>query len=131
MLKDDPQQTAAQIGFAPIQPLAMPQALPLSASSLPPGSIANLTELQGVIVGQPVLGQAQLTGLGQGILTDAQQGLMVASPAQTLNDTLDDIMAGVYSWLHAGVMLPSLHSFLTTQGGFVFVLFPHFKISDA
>uniref|UniRef100_A0A670K3F7 Ankyrin repeat domain-containing protein 17 n=1 Tax=Podarcis muralis TaxID=64176 RepID=A0A670K3F7_PODMU len=95
LLKDDPQQTAAQMGFAPIQPLAMPQALPLSAGSLPPGSIANLTELQGVIVGQPVLGQAQLTGLGQGILTDAQQGLMVASPAQTLNDTLDDIMAGV------------------------------------
>ncbi|KAH0627041.1 hypothetical protein JD844_002408 [Phrynosoma platyrhinos] len=92
-LKDDPQQTAAQMGFAPIQPLAMPQALPLSTSSLPPGSIANLTELQGVIVGQPVLGQAQLTGLGQGILADAQQGLMVASPAQTLNDTLDDIMA--------------------------------------
>uniref|UniRef100_A0A8D2LN87 Ankyrin repeat domain 17 n=1 Tax=Varanus komodoensis TaxID=61221 RepID=A0A8D2LN87_VARKO len=93
LLKDDPQQTGTQMGFAPIQPLAMPQALPLSAGSLPPGSIANLTELQGVIVGQPVLGQAQLTGLGQGILTDAQQGLMVASPAQTLNDTLDDIMA--------------------------------------
>lgn len=94
LLKDDPQQAAAQTGFAPIQPLAMPQALPLAAGSLPPGSIANLTELQGVIVGQPVLGQAQLAGLGQGILTETQQGLMVASPAQTLNDTLDDIMAG-------------------------------------
>uniref|UniRef100_A0A8C5X9H3 Ankyrin repeat domain 17 n=1 Tax=Malurus cyaneus samueli TaxID=2593467 RepID=A0A8C5X9H3_9PASS len=92
LLKDDPQQAAAQTGFAPIQPLAMPQALPLAAGSLPPGSIANLTELQGVIVGQPVLGQAQLAGLGQGILTETQQGLMVASPAQTLNDTLDDIM---------------------------------------
>uniref|UniRef100_A0A8C3J827 Ankyrin repeat domain 17 n=1 Tax=Calidris pygmaea TaxID=425635 RepID=A0A8C3J827_9CHAR len=95
LLKDDPQQAAAQTGFAPIQPLAMPQALPLAAGSLPPGSIANLTELQGVIVGQPVLGQAQLAGLGQGILTETQQGLMVASPAQTLNDTLDDIMAAV------------------------------------
>uniref|UniRef100_G1KL28 K Homology domain-containing protein n=2 Tax=Anolis carolinensis TaxID=28377 RepID=G1KL28_ANOCA len=104
LLKDDPQQAAAQMGFAPIQPLAMPQALPLATSSLPPGSIANLTELQGVIVGQPVLGQAQLTGLGQGILTDAQQGLMVASPAQTLNDTLDDIMAGVYNSLCTGTM---------------------------
>uniref|UniRef100_A0A803VF72 Ankyrin repeat domain-containing protein 17 n=1 Tax=Ficedula albicollis TaxID=59894 RepID=A0A803VF72_FICAL len=93
LLKDDPQQAAAQTGFAPVQPLAMPQALPLAAGSLPPGSIANLTELQGVIVGQPVLGQAQLAGLGQGILTETQQGLMVASPAQTLNDTLDDIMA--------------------------------------
>uniref|UniRef100_A0A5F7Z856 Ankyrin repeat domain 17 n=1 Tax=Macaca mulatta TaxID=9544 RepID=A0A5F7Z856_MACMU len=95
LLKDEPQQTAAQMGFAPIQPLAMPQALPLAAGPLPPGSIANLTELQGVIVGQPVLGQAQLAGLGQGILTETQQGLMVASPAQTLNDTLDDIMAAV------------------------------------
>lgn len=66
LLKDEPQQTAAQMGFAPIQPLAMPQALPLAAGPLPPGSIANLTELQGVIVGQPVLGQAQLAGLGQG-----------------------------------------------------------------
>uniref|UniRef100_A0A452IE88 Ankyrin repeat domain-containing protein 17 n=1 Tax=Gopherus agassizii TaxID=38772 RepID=A0A452IE88_9SAUR len=93
LLKDDPQQPAMQMGFAPIQPLAMPQALPLATGSLPPGSIANLTELQGVIVGQPVLGQAQLAGLGQGILTETQQGLMVASPAQTLNDTLDDIMA--------------------------------------
>uniref|UniRef100_A0A8C3T649 Ankyrin repeat domain 17 n=1 Tax=Chelydra serpentina TaxID=8475 RepID=A0A8C3T649_CHESE len=93
LLKDDPQQTSAQMGFAPIQPLAMPQALPLATGSLPPGSIANLTELQGVLVGQPVLGQAQLAGLGQGILTETQQGLMVASPAQTLNDTLDDIMA--------------------------------------
>ncbi|KAM9079883.1 LOW QUALITY PROTEIN: ankyrin repeat domain-containing protein 17-like [Megaptera novaeangliae] len=95
LLKDEPQQTAAQMGFAPVQPLAMPQALPLAAGPLPPGSMANLTELQGVIVGQPVLGQAQLAGLGQGILTETQQGLMVASPAQTLNDTLDDIMAAV------------------------------------
>ncbi|KAJ8785250.1 hypothetical protein J1605_007469, partial [Eschrichtius robustus] len=93
LLKDEPQQTAAQMGFAPVQPLAMPQALPLAAGPLLPGSMANLTELQGVIVGQPVLGQAQLAGLGQGILTETQQGLMVASPAQTLNDTLDDIMA--------------------------------------
>lgn len=104
LLTDDPQPNTAQMGFAPIQPLAMPQALPLSTGSLPPGSIANLTELQGVIVGQPILGQAQLSGLGQGILADAQQGLMVASPAQTLNDTLDDIMAGGYNFLHTGIM---------------------------
>lgn len=104
LLKDDPQQAAAQTGFAPVQPLAMPQALPLAAGSLPPGSIANLTELQGVIVGQPVLGQAQLAGLGQGILTETQQGLMVASPAQTLNDTLDDIMAGGFTLLWAGII---------------------------
>uniref|UniRef100_A0A803TLM4 Ankyrin repeat domain-containing protein 17 n=1 Tax=Anolis carolinensis TaxID=28377 RepID=A0A803TLM4_ANOCA len=113
LLKDDPQQAAAQMGFAPIQPLAMPQALPLATSSLPPGSIANLTELQGVIVGQPVLGQAQLTGLGQGILTDAQQGLMVASPAQTLNDTLDDIMAAV-SGRASAVSNPPTHNIVTS-----------------
>uniref|UniRef100_A0A803TKM4 Ankyrin repeat domain-containing protein 17 n=1 Tax=Anolis carolinensis TaxID=28377 RepID=A0A803TKM4_ANOCA len=112
LLKDDPQQAAAQMGFAPIQPLAMPQALPLATSSLPPGSIANLTELQGVIVGQPVLGQAQLTGLGQGILTDAQQGLMVASPAQTLNDTLDDIMA--VSGRASAVSNPPTHNIVTS-----------------
>uniref|UniRef100_A0A8C3M2A2 Ankyrin repeat domain-containing protein 17 n=1 Tax=Chrysolophus pictus TaxID=9089 RepID=A0A8C3M2A2_CHRPC len=113
LLKDDPQQAAAQTGFAPIQPLAMPQALPLAAGSLPPGSIANLTELQGVIVGQPVLGQAQLAGLGQGILTETQQGLMVASPAQTLNDTLDDIMAAVSGRASAMSNTPT-HSIATS-----------------
>uniref|UniRef100_A0A7M4EHC8 Ankyrin repeat domain-containing protein 17 n=1 Tax=Crocodylus porosus TaxID=8502 RepID=A0A7M4EHC8_CROPO len=113
LLKDDPQQTAAQMGFAPIQPLAMPQALPLATGSLPPGSIANLTELQGVIVGQPVLGQAQLAGLGQGILTETQQGLMVASPAQTLNDTLDDIMAAVSGRASAMSNTPT-HSIATS-----------------
>uniref|UniRef100_A0A8C5IYL3 Ankyrin repeat domain 17 n=1 Tax=Junco hyemalis TaxID=40217 RepID=A0A8C5IYL3_JUNHY len=113
LLKDDPQQAAAQTGFAPVQPLAMPQALPLAAGSLPPGSIANLTELQGVIVGQPVLGQAQLAGLGQGILTETQQGLMVASPAQTLNDTLDDIMAAVSGRASAMSNTPT-HSIATS-----------------
>ncbi|CAM4544595.1 unnamed protein product [Lepidochelys olivacea] len=113
LLKDDPPQTAAQMGFAPIQPLAMPQALPLATGSLPPGSIANLTELQGVIVGQPVLGQAQLAGLGQGILTETQQGLMVASPAQTLNDTLDDIMAAVSGRASAMSNTPT-HSIATS-----------------
>uniref|UniRef100_A0A452IE74 Ankyrin repeat domain-containing protein 17 n=1 Tax=Gopherus agassizii TaxID=38772 RepID=A0A452IE74_9SAUR len=113
LLKDDPQQPAMQMGFAPIQPLAMPQALPLATGSLPPGSIANLTELQGVIVGQPVLGQAQLAGLGQGILTETQQGLMVASPAQTLNDTLDDIMAAVSGRASAMSNTPT-HSIATS-----------------
>ncbi|KAG8454221.1 hypothetical protein GDO86_000745 [Hymenochirus boettgeri] len=93
LLKEDSQQTAVQMGFTPMQPLAMPQALPLTATTLSPGPIANLADLQGVIVGQQELGQAQLTGLGQGVLTETQEGLMVASPAQTLTDTLDDIMA--------------------------------------
>ncbi|KAM4808328.1 ankyrin repeat domain-containing protein 17 isoform 3-T3 [Rhinophrynus dorsalis] len=93
LLKEDSQQSAVQMGFTPMQPLAMPQALPLTAGTLSPGPIANLADLQGVIVGQQELGQAQLTGLGQGILAETQEGLMVASPAQTLTDTLDDIMA--------------------------------------
>lgn len=104
LLKDDPQQTGGQVGFAPVQPLAVSSSLPFSASSLPPGPMANLTELQDVLVGQPALGQAPLSGLGQGILTDTQQGLMVASPAQTLNDTLEDLMAGRYSSLPAGII---------------------------
>uniref|UniRef100_A0A4W5LZA8 Ankyrin repeat and KH domain containing 1 n=1 Tax=Hucho hucho TaxID=62062 RepID=A0A4W5LZA8_9TELE len=39
----------------------------------------------------------QLTDLGPGLLTQAPEGLMVATPAQTLTDTLDDIMAAVSS----------------------------------
>uniref|UniRef100_A0A8C5P634 Ankyrin repeat domain-containing protein 17 n=1 Tax=Leptobrachium leishanense TaxID=445787 RepID=A0A8C5P634_9ANUR len=95
LLKEDPQQTALQMGFSPMQPLTMPQALPLAAGTLSPGPIANLADLQGVIVGQQELGQVQLTGLGPAVLSETQEGLMVASPAQTLTDTLDDIMAAV------------------------------------
>lgn len=75
---DEPQQTAAQMGLhqSSLWPCLK---LCLWRQVLPPGSIANLTELQGVIVGQPVLGQAQLAGLGQEFLTETQQGLMVAS----------------------------------------------------
>ncbi|XP_063776163.1 ankyrin repeat domain-containing protein 17 isoform X3 [Pseudophryne corroboree] len=95
LLKEDSQQTAVQMGFTPMQPLAMPQSLPLAAGTLSPGPIANLADLQGVIVGQQELSQAQITGLGQGVLAETQEGLMIASPAQTLTDTLDDIMAAV------------------------------------
>ncbi|CAH2301435.1 ankyrin repeat domain-containing 17 isoform X1 [Pelobates cultripes] len=95
LLKDDSQQTAVQMGFSPMQPLAIPQALPLAAGTLSPGPIANLADLQGVIVGQQELGQAQLSGLGPTVMSETQEGLMVASPAQTLTDTLDDIMAAV------------------------------------
>ncbi|KAM5192067.1 ankyrin repeat domain-containing protein 17 isoform 3-T3 [Mantella aurantiaca] len=95
LLKEDPQQTAVPMGFTPMQPLAMPQALPLATGALSPGPITNLADLQGVIVGQQEIGQAQLTGLGQGVLPESQEGLMIASPAQTLTDTLDDIMAAV------------------------------------
>lgn len=50
-------------------------------------------------MGQQMLGQQQqgqqLAGLGPGMIPQqAPDGLMVATPAQTLTDTLDDIMAG-------------------------------------
>uniref|UniRef100_A0A4W3HCN7 Ankyrin repeat and KH domain containing 1 n=1 Tax=Callorhinchus milii TaxID=7868 RepID=A0A4W3HCN7_CALMI len=85
------QPPAAQTGFVPIQPLAT-QVAPNFTSSVYP--ITNVPDLQRVIVNQPLLGQAQLAGLGQGLLAQAPDGLMVATPAQTLTDTLDDIMAG-------------------------------------
>lgn len=80
-----------QAAFVPIQPL--PDYSPADY----PGSTSP--ELQGVLVGQQILGQQgqgqQLPGLGPGMIPQqAPDGLMVATPAQTLTDTLDDIMAG-------------------------------------
>uniref|UniRef100_A0A4W3HF93 Ankyrin repeat and KH domain containing 1 n=1 Tax=Callorhinchus milii TaxID=7868 RepID=A0A4W3HF93_CALMI len=101
------QPPAAQTGFVPIQPLAT-QVAPNFTSSVYP--ITNVPDLQRVIVNQPLLGQAQLAGLGQGLLAQAPDGLMVATPAQTLTDTLDDIMA-VSSRMPAG---PNASSHTTT-----------------
>uniref|UniRef100_A0A3Q1FCP9 Ankyrin repeat and KH domain containing 1 n=1 Tax=Acanthochromis polyacanthus TaxID=80966 RepID=A0A3Q1FCP9_9TELE len=88
-----PLPTAA---FVPIQPL--PDYNPADY----PGSTSP--ELQRVLVGQQMLGQQQqgqgqqLAGLGPGMIPQqAPDGLMVATPAQTLTDTLDDIMAAVSS----------------------------------
>ncbi|KAM9309629.1 ankyrin repeat and KH domain-containing protein 1 isoform 3-T3 [Pholidichthys leucotaenia] len=86
-----------QTAFVPIQPL--PDYNPADY----PGSTSP--ELQRVLVGQQMLGQQQqlgqgqqLVGLGPGIIPQqAPDGLMVATPAQTLTDTLDDIMAAVSS----------------------------------
>lgn len=79
--------------FVPVQPL--PDYNPADY----PGS--NSPDLQRVLVGQQMLGQQQqgqgqqLPGLGPGMIPQqAPDGLMVATPAQTLTDTLDDIMAG-------------------------------------
>eukprot|EP00062_Callorhinchus_milii_P019689 gi/632974511/ref/XP_007903720.1/ PREDICTED: ankyrin repeat and KH domain-containing protein 1-like isoform X2 [Callorhinchus milii] len=102
------QPPAAQTGFVPIQPLAT-QVAPNFTSSVYP--ITNVPDLQRVIVNQPLLGQAQLAGLGQGLLAQAPDGLMVATPAQTLTDTLDDIMAAVSSRMPAG---PNASSHTTT-----------------
>ncbi|XP_028271473.1 ankyrin repeat and KH domain-containing protein 1 isoform X6 [Parambassis ranga] len=84
-----------QAAFVPIQPL--PEYNPADY----PGSTSP--ELQRVLVGQQMLGQQQgpgqqLAGLGPGMIPQqAPDGLMVATPAQTLTDTLDDIMAAVSS----------------------------------
>ncbi|CAM4668988.1 unnamed protein product [Leuciscus chuanchicus] len=74
--------------FVPIQPLALQQSTDFSNAEYPGSSSPDL---QRVLLGQ------QLTGLGPGLLTQAPDGLMVATPAQTLTDTLDDIMAAVNS----------------------------------
>ncbi|KAJ8014937.1 hypothetical protein DPEC_G00020950 [Dallia pectoralis] len=95
-----------QAAFVPIQPLpdysTVPVVYPLPGSSSP--------ELQRLLVGQQMLGQPMLgqpmlgqpmlgqpmlgQGLGPGIVgQQVPDGLMVATPAQTLTETLDDIMA--------------------------------------
>ncbi|KAL6470203.1 hypothetical protein MHYP_G00213220 [Metynnis hypsauchen] len=77
-----------QTSFVPIQPLAAQQSTDFGSAEYP-GS--NSPDLQRVMLGQ------QLSGLGPGLLAQAPDGLMVATPAQTLTDTLDDIMAAVSS----------------------------------
>ncbi|RXM36305.1 Ankyrin repeat and KH domain-containing protein 1 [Acipenser ruthenus] len=84
-----------QTGFIPIQPLPVLQSTDFSINLESPNT--NTPDLQRVMVNQQMLGQQQLAGLGQGLLTQAPDGLMVATPAQTLTDTLDDIMAAVSS----------------------------------
>uniref|UniRef100_A0A8C8DUD5 Ankyrin repeat and KH domain containing 1 n=1 Tax=Oryzias sinensis TaxID=183150 RepID=A0A8C8DUD5_9TELE len=77
--------------FVPIQPLPDYNPADYAGSTSP--------ELQRVLLGQQILGQQQgqgqqLAGLGPGMIPQhAPDGLMVATPAQTLTDTLDDIMA--------------------------------------
>ncbi|XP_058852014.1 ankyrin repeat and KH domain-containing protein 1-like isoform X1 [Acipenser ruthenus] len=84
-----------QTGFIPIQPLPVLQSTDFSINLESPNT--NTPDLQRVMVNQQMLGQQQIAGLGQGLLTQAPDGLMVATPAQTLTDTLDDIMAAVSS----------------------------------
>ncbi len=74
-----------QTSFVPIQPLTPQQSTDFSNAEYPGSSSPDLQRM--------LLGQ-QLTGLGPGLLAQAPDGLMVATPAQTLTDTLDDIMAG-------------------------------------
>lgn len=95
-----------QTGFIPIQPLPVLQSTDFSINLESPNT--NTPDLQRVMVNQQMLGQQQLAGLGQGLLTQAPDGLMVATPAQTLTDTLDDIMAGGLR-LFFSLFFPALH----------------------
>lgn len=76
-----------QSSFVPIQPMNAQQSTDFGSAEYPDSSSPDL---QRVMLGQ------QLSGLGPGLLAQAPDGLMVATPAQTLTDTLDDIMAGMF-----------------------------------
>ncbi|XP_043924865.1 ankyrin repeat and KH domain-containing protein 1-like [Protopterus annectens] len=87
---------AVQNGVVPFQALPAVQSPDFSKSAVCTGTSApDLQALQTVLTNQHMLGQQQIAGLGPGLLTPASDGLMVATPAQTLTDTLDDIMAAV------------------------------------
>uniref|UniRef100_A0A8C8SY58 K Homology domain-containing protein n=1 Tax=Pelusios castaneus TaxID=367368 RepID=A0A8C8SY58_9SAUR len=100
--KDDEQQQssppAEQIEFVPIQPLPTPQCN--FSSNLGYNGTDSL-ELQKVLGNQQNVGQQQqVAGHGQGLLVQEPDGLMVATPAQTLTDTLDDLIAGGLRNIH-------------------------------
>uniref|UniRef100_A0A8B9VT20 Ankyrin repeat and KH domain-containing protein 1 n=1 Tax=Anas zonorhyncha TaxID=75864 RepID=A0A8B9VT20_9AVES len=92
--KDDEQQQspppAEQIDFVPIQPLP---ALQCNFSGNLGYNGTESLELQKAIGNQQNIGQQQQIA-GQGLLVQEPDGLMVATPAQTLTDTLDDLIAG-------------------------------------
>ncbi|NXC42337.1 ANKH1 protein, partial [Penelope pileata] len=107
--KDDEQQRspppAEQIEFVPIQPLPAPQCN--FSGNLGFNGTESL-ELQKTIGNQQNVGQQQQTA-GQGLLVQEPDGLMVATPAQTLTDTLDDLIAAVNSRVPSG-STSSLHT---------------------
>ncbi|XP_047585769.1 ankyrin repeat and KH domain-containing protein 1 isoform X3 [Lutra lutra] len=101
---DDEQQSppsAEQIDFVPVQPLSSPQC---NFSSDLGSNGTNSLELQKVSGNHQIIGQPQIaiTGHDQGLLVQEPDGLMVATPAQTLTDTLDDLIAAVSSRVPSG-----------------------------
>ncbi|XP_070603049.1 ankyrin repeat and KH domain-containing protein 1 isoform X3 [Erythrolamprus reginae] len=96
--KDEQQHSPSspeQTEFAPLQPLATPQC---NFSSNIGCNGTDSFELQKVLGNQQTIGQQQpIAGHVQGLLVQEPDGLMVASPAQTLTDTLDDLIAAVNS----------------------------------
>ncbi|OXB60325.1 hypothetical protein ASZ78_007924, partial [Callipepla squamata] len=107
--KDDEHQhsppPAEQIEFVPIQPL--PELQCNFSGNLGYNGTESL-ELQKAIGNQQNVGQQQQIA-GQGLLVQEADGLMVASPAQTLTDTLDDLIAAVNSRVPSG-STSSLHT---------------------
>uniref|UniRef100_A0A8C8LTC1 K Homology domain-containing protein n=1 Tax=Oncorhynchus tshawytscha TaxID=74940 RepID=A0A8C8LTC1_ONCTS len=85
-----PQTQGLQASFVPVQSLALQQSTDFSTADY-----LDSPDLQRAMVSQQQMLGQHLTGLGPGLLTQAPDGLMVATPAQTLTDTLDDIMAGL------------------------------------
>ncbi|GAB0196225.1 ankyrin repeat and KH domain-containing protein 1 [Grus japonensis] len=100
--KDDEQQQspppAEHIEFVPIQPLPAPQCN--FSGNLGYNGTESL-ELQKALGNQQNVGQQQQIA-GQGLLVQEPDGLMVATPAQTLTDTLDDLIAAVNSRVPSG-----------------------------
>ncbi|XP_039181932.1 ankyrin repeat and KH domain-containing protein 1-like isoform X1 [Crotalus tigris] len=104
VLRKDEQQhspsSPEQTEFAPLQPLATPQC---NFSSNIGCNGTDSFELQKVLGNQQTIGQQQpIAGHVQGLLVQEPDGLMVASPAQTLTDTLDDLIAAVNSRVPTG-----------------------------
>ncbi|KAJ7997313.1 hypothetical protein DPEC_G00227670 [Dallia pectoralis] len=84
-----------QTSFVPVPPRASRQSPDFSMMDYPPCTTGP--DLQRAILSQQQMLGQQLTGPGPGLLTQATDELMVATPAQTLTDTLDDIMAAALS----------------------------------
>lgn len=100
---DDEQQSppsGEQINFVPVQPLSSQ----CNFSSDLGSNTTNSLDLQKVSGNHQIIGQPQIaiTGHDQGLLVQEPDGLMVATPAQTLTDTLDDLIAAVSSRVPTG-----------------------------
>ncbi|XP_055475318.1 ankyrin repeat and KH domain-containing protein 1-like, partial [Psammomys obesus] len=106
---DDKQQSPAsaeQIDSVPVQPLSSPQC---NFSSDLGSNGTNSLVLHKVSGNQQIIGQPQIAIAGheQGLLVQEPDGLMVATPAQTLTDTLDDLIAAVSTRVPVGSNNPS------------------------
>ncbi|XP_069055397.1 ankyrin repeat and KH domain-containing protein 1 isoform X3 [Pleurodeles waltl] len=87
-----PQEAEAQMGFSAIHSLS-PSVLNISTNLECKQS--NCLELQKILTTQQMDDQEGFDAHDQDLLTEVTDGLMVAKPAQTLTDTLDDIIAAV------------------------------------